>query len=105
MIPRRRVTTIDQMRKVVPHYHNHPFPPFESPVLMSIEAHRWQMTAPQAPMVRANFQAAPQAGEVAVAIAGCGVCHTDLGYLYDGVRTNQPLPLALGHEISGRVVA
>ena len=72
---------------------------------MSIEAHRWLMTAPQAPMVRANFQAAPQAGEVTVAIAGCGVCHTDLGYLYDGVRTNQPLPLALGHEISGRVVA
>lgn len=37
-------------------------------------------------------------------IAGCGVCHTDLGYLYDGVRTNQPLSLILGHEISGRVV-
>ena len=42
---------------------------------------------------------------LAVAIAGCGVCHTDLGYYYDGVRTNAPLPLALGHEISGRVVA
>ena len=40
-----------------------------------------------------------------VAIAGCGVCHTDLGYFYDGVRTNEPLPLALGHEISGHVVA
>ena len=40
---------------------------------------------------------------MAVAIAGCGVCHTDLGYFYDGVRTNQSLPLALGHEISGRV--
>jgi len=71
---------------------------------MSIEAHRWLMTAPKTPMVRTAFQAAPQAGEVVVAIAGCGVCHTDLGYFYDGVRTNQPLPLALGHEISGRVV-
>ena len=71
---------------------------------MSIEAHRWLMTAPNAPMVRNVFQAAPQAGEVVVAIAGCGVCHTDLGYFYDGVRTNLPLPLALGHEISGRVV-
>jgi 6-hydroxycyclohex-1-ene-1-carbonyl-CoA dehydrogenase len=40
-----------------------------------------------------------------VAIAGCGVCHTGLGYYYDGLRTNQRLPLALGHEISGRVVA
>jgi 6-hydroxycyclohex-1-ene-1-carbonyl-CoA dehydrogenase len=41
---------------------------------------------------------------VVVKVAGCGVCHTDLGYYYDGVRTNQPLPLALGHEISGVVV-
>jgi 6-hydroxycyclohex-1-ene-1-carbonyl-CoA dehydrogenase len=73
--------------------------------LMNIEAHRWLMTAPRAPLVRAEFDAAPQAGEVVVAIAGCGVCHTDLGYYYDGVRTNQPLPLALGHEISGRVIA
>jgi 6-hydroxycyclohex-1-ene-1-carbonyl-CoA dehydrogenase len=32
------------------------------------------------------------------------VCHTDLGYFYDGVRTNLPLPLVLGHEVSGRVV-
>jgi 6-hydroxycyclohex-1-ene-1-carbonyl-CoA dehydrogenase len=54
--------------------------------------------------VRVPFQAVPQVDEVVVAIAGCGVCHTDLGYYYDGVRTNQPLPLALGHEISGRVV-
>ena len=38
-------------------------------------------------------------------VAGCGVCHTDLGYFYDGVRTTHPLPLVLGHEISGHVVA
>jgi mono/diheme cytochrome c family protein len=57
---------------------------------MSIEAYRWLMTAPQAPMVRETFQAAPQAGEVVVAVAGCGVCHTDLGYLYDGVRIRCP---------------
>ncbi len=72
---------------------------------MSIEAHRWLMTAPNAPLERADFAAAPGPGEVVVAVAGCGVCHTDLGYFYDGVRTNHPLPLALGHEISGRVVA
>lgn len=72
---------------------------------MGIEAYRWVMTAPKAPMERRGFQAAPAAGEVVVQVAGCGVCHTDLGYWYDGVRTNQPLPLALGHEISGRVVA
>ncbi|MDP3758969.1 MAG: 6-hydroxycyclohex-1-ene-1-carbonyl-CoA dehydrogenase [Ramlibacter sp.] len=71
---------------------------------MSIDAHRWLMTAPNAPLVRSEFKAHAQVGEVVVAIAGCGVCHTDLGYYYDGVRTNQPLPLALGHEISGVVV-
>ncbi len=72
---------------------------------MSIKAHRWLMNAVDTPLERVAFSAEPGAGEVVVAIAGCGVCHTDLGYFYDGVRTNQPLPLALGHEISGRVVA
>ena len=72
---------------------------------MSIEARRWVMTAVKAPLASAQFTAAPGPDEVVVAIAGCGVCHTDLGYYYDGVRTNHPLPLTLGHEISGRVVA
>jgi 6-hydroxycyclohex-1-ene-1-carbonyl-CoA dehydrogenase len=44
-------------------------------------------------------------GEVLVKVAGCGVCHTDLGYFYDGVPTVQKPPLTLGHEISGVVVA
>jgi len=43
--------------------------------------------------------------EVLVEVAGCGVCHTDLGYFYDGVPTVQKPPLTLGHEISGTVVA
>ena len=42
--------------------------------------------------------------EVLVEIAGCGVCHTDLGYFYDGVPTISKPPLTLGHEISGTVV-
>ena len=46
-----------------------------------------------------------QRGEVLVEIAGCGVCHTDLGYFYYGVPTVSKPPLTLGHEISGRVVA
>ncbi|HSM92645.1 MAG TPA: 6-hydroxycyclohex-1-ene-1-carbonyl-CoA dehydrogenase [Anaeromyxobacteraceae bacterium] len=67
--------------------------------------HRWVMKGVGAPMEREPLElAAPGPNEVIVEIAGCGVCHTDLGFFYDGVRTNQPLPLALGHEISGRVV-
>lgn len=46
-----------------------------------------------------------KAGEVLVEIAGCGVCHTDLGYFYDGVPTISKPPLALGHEIAGTVVS
>ena len=72
---------------------------------MAVEAHRWLMKAVDTPLERAVFEATPGDGEVVVAVAGCGVCHTDLGYFYDGVRTNHALPLALGHEVSGRVVA
>jgi len=44
-------------------------------------------------------------GEVLVKVAGCGVCHTDLSYFYDGVPTVTKPPLTLGHEISGTVIA
>lgn len=44
-------------------------------------------------------------GEVLVEVEGCGVCHTDLGYFYDGVPTVSKPPLTLGHEIAGKVVA
>lgn len=69
-------------------------------------AYRWMMTAVEAPLVCSTFDPFTLApGEVAVEVAGCGVCHTDLGYYYDGVRLNHALPLALGHEISGKVAA
>jgi len=73
---------------------------------MSTAAHRWLMTETGKPLVREDFQSeTPAIGELTVEVAGCGVCHTDLGFLYDGVRTNKELPLTLGHEISGRVLA
>ncbi len=73
---------------------------------MKRSATRWLMTAVDTPFTAESFTPdEPGDDEVVVEVAGCGVCHTDLGYLYDGVRTNLPLPLVLGHEISGRVVA
>lgn len=45
----------------------------------------------------------PAADEVLVRVAGCGVCHTDVGFWREGVATRAPLPLTLGHEISGTV--
>jgi len=47
----------------------------------------------------------PGADEVLIRVAGCGVCHTDIGFWKDGVPTKHALPLTLGHEISGTVVA
>jgi len=72
---------------------------------MSIKAYRWMMKGVKEPFEKVEFVPTAGAGEVVVEVAGCGVCHTDLGFYYDGVRTNSPLPLTLGHEISGRVVA
>lgn len=70
------------------------------------ELYQWLMTAPRAPLERRPFDPFPPGpGEVVVQVAGCGVCHTDLGYFAGEVRANHPLPLALGHEISGRVIA
>jgi len=68
-------------------------------------AQRWMMVSSDQPLKQETFEPAkPGKDEVLVKISGCGVCHTDLGYYYDGVRTNQPLPLTLGHEISGTVI-
>jgi len=64
----------------------------------------WLMTAPGAPLEhRALAPSRPGAGEAMVEVTGCGVCHTDLSFLYQGVKTRGELPLVLGHEISGIV--
>jgi 6-hydroxycyclohex-1-ene-1-carbonyl-CoA dehydrogenase len=65
----------------------------------------WEMTAVKAPMREATRTVeALGEGQVLIRVAGCGVCHTDLGFRDDGVPTRHPLPLILGHEISGTVV-
>ena len=73
---------------------------------MTIKSQRWLMDGGGQPLRKEEFEIPdPGTDEVVVEVAGCGVCHTDLGYYYDGVKTNHELPLTLGHEISGRVVA
>ncbi len=65
----------------------------------------WQMVEP-GKLVKTSIDVpALKPGEALVKVAGCGVCHTDLGYFYDGVPTVSKPPLTLGHEISGVVVA
>lgn len=46
----------------------------------------------------------PRAGEVLLRVHACGVCRTDL-HVADGELPHPKLPLVLGHEIVGRVVA
>jgi 6-hydroxycyclohex-1-ene-1-carbonyl-CoA dehydrogenase len=69
-------------------------------------AYGFQLKSPNTPL---QFFALPMLvpgpEEVIVEIAGCGVCHTDIGFAKDSVPTRHPLPLILGHEISGRVVS
>jgi 6-hydroxycyclohex-1-ene-1-carbonyl-CoA dehydrogenase len=70
-----------------------------------MSAQRWVVEEPGKPLARVDFELQePEANEVVVEVAGCGVCHTDLGFYFDGVSPRHPYPLALGHEISGRVV-
>lgn len=46
----------------------------------------------------------PGAGELLVEVAACAVCRTDL-HVVDGDLTEPKLPIVLGHEIVGRIVA
>ena len=65
----------------------------------------WQFVEPGQPLQRIDRAGrAPGEGEVLIEVAGCGVCHTDLGYFEGEVATRGTLPVVLGHEISGTVV-
>ena len=70
-----------------------------------MEIHGYEMRAAGEALHRgARPCEGPGPDQVLIEVAGCGVCHTDLGLLYDGVPTRHALPLVLGHEVSGVVV-
>ena len=65
-----------------------------------------RLTAPGGPLALEDIpQPSPGDDDVVVRVAGCGVCHTDIGFWRDGVPTRHPLPITLGHEVSGVVEA
>ncbi|MBM4367730.1 MAG: 6-hydroxycyclohex-1-ene-1-carbonyl-CoA dehydrogenase [Deltaproteobacteria bacterium] len=71
-----------------------------------VHAYGYEMVAPGAPPRRTLRHFTGLAyDEALIEVAGCGICHTDLGFLDHGVRTRHALPLILGHEISGVVQA
>lgn len=66
----------------------------------------WRMVEAGKPVeIQESELPAPGPGEILLEVAACGLCHTDFGFLYGGVRPNAPLPLTLGHEIVGRAVS
>ncbi len=70
-----------------------------------VQARGFRLVAPGVPLEACEFGLGPAADDVIVEIAGCGICHTDVGFADGSVPTRHPLPLVLGHEICGRVVA
>jgi 6-hydroxycyclohex-1-ene-1-carbonyl-CoA dehydrogenase len=66
---------------------------------------QYQMTALDAPFeLKESPMPTINESEAIVKVAGCGVCHTDISFWHQGVKTKMDLPLTLGHEISGTVV-
>ena len=63
-----------------------------------------QLTAPGTLELREVPRPTPAADQLLVQVAGCGVCHTDIGFWKDGVGTKKAPPVTLGHEVSGTVV-
>lgn len=61
------------------------------------------LTAPRALELRDLSLPPLTRGEALVRVAGCGLCHTDIGFYSGAVRTKHDLPLVLGHEIAGVV--
>lgn len=67
-------------------------------------AHGYALVTSGRPLERRGLgELIPGDDEVVIEVAGCGICHTDVGFAAGGVPTRHPLPLVLGHEIAGRV--
>jgi len=65
---------------------------------MLLDAARTPLRAADAPIPE------PAAGQVRVRVRACGVCRTDL-HIVDGELSHPKLPLILGHQIVGEIVA
>lgn len=57
---------------------------------------QWQMTElkKEFTLVESDLPAIT-AEEAIVKVAGCGVCHTDLSFWHDGVKTKKEMPFTL----------
>jgi 6-hydroxycyclohex-1-ene-1-carbonyl-CoA dehydrogenase len=73
---------------------------------MPLTAQAWFLEETGKPLVRKELVLDdPGPGEAIVEVEACGLCHTDLGFFAGHVPPARPLPLVLGHEVVGKVVA
>jgi 6-hydroxycyclohex-1-ene-1-carbonyl-CoA dehydrogenase len=71
-----------------------------------MNATAYYLESARSPLVRRDMTLPePRAGEAIVEVLACGLCHTDLGFADGSVPTKHALPLVLGHEVVGTVVA
>ncbi len=76
------------------------------PTTPTIDAQAYFLDHPGEPLVKRGLPlAAPGRHQVLLEVEACGLCHTDLSYAGGSVAPRHPLPLVLGHEITGRVIA
>jgi 6-hydroxycyclohex-1-ene-1-carbonyl-CoA dehydrogenase len=69
----------------------------------NVRPHALFLTAPRQLELRELTLPPLDPGEALVRVAGCGLCHTDVGFYSGAVRTRRELPLVLGHEVAGVV--
>ncbi len=71
-----------------------------------IKAQAYFLDAPAEPPVARDLPLSdPGRSQVLLEVEACGLCHTDLSYASGSVAPRHALPLVLGHEITGRVIA
>jgi 6-hydroxycyclohex-1-ene-1-carbonyl-CoA dehydrogenase len=64
------------------------------------------LSAPGKPLEkRSQPTPTPDANQAVVEVEACGLCHTDLAFASGEVAPRHALPITLGHEIVGRVIA
>lgn len=74
--------------------------------MSGIEATGYFLEAAGEPLVKRDFIIEPPGpSEAIVEVSACGLCHTDLGFQNGSVRPTAGLPLVLGHEVVGKVIA
>jgi 6-hydroxycyclohex-1-ene-1-carbonyl-CoA dehydrogenase len=79
--------------------------PEEVGQVQAIEAYGYSLEEPSKPLKKKTFQIESLGpDQAAVEVAGCGLCHTDVSFYTGSVKPSQ-MPVILGHEISGKVVA